>query len=90
MEGASEGKYVLVVREDKARRWSQENGSCSRQPRASGWDGSGAEGDVHLDWAHTPGRCPHQVSLENLVPKVGRGCRTKGLTSEWEGGASHH
>lgn len=55
--------------EDGARRMSHAEGL--------GWDGSGAEGDVHLDWVHTPGRCPHQVSVENLEPKVGRVYRTK-------------
>lgn len=58
------------------------------QLRASGWDRSGTVAGVHLDWAHTPGRCPHRVSLQSLAPK-GQVCGTKGLTSEWEEGHSH-
>ena len=72
---ASKGICVLVgvVRKDEGRKWSQKYVPRCRQLRASGHDGSGAEGGVHLDWAHTPGRCPLQVPLQSLVPEGGRG-----------------
>lgn len=70
----SKGKRVLVgvVRKDDGRKWSQKYVSCCRQLRASGRDGSGAGGGVHLGWAHTPGRCPLQVPLQSLAPRGAR------------------
>lgn len=58
-----------------------ESGECVTlwQLRASGWDRSGTEASVHLDWAHTPGRCPHRVSLHSLAPKVGKGVWDQGF-----------
>lgn len=46
-------------------------------------EGSGAEGGAHLHRAHIPSRVPHQVSLEGLAPKVGRGVWDHGFNQSW-------
>lgn len=51
-------------------------------------DGSGQQGGVHLDWAHTPGRCPLHIAPQSLAPKTERAVWAKGVTGECEGGQS--
>lgn len=58
----------------RGRRWSQANGWSCGWAAEPGAGRGGVEGGVHLDWAHTPGRCPLPASLQGLAPKEGRPC----------------
>lgn len=58
--------------EMKTPRWGLEGSALEGTRMGLGeseFMGSGGAG-AHVDPAHTPGRCPHRVSLYVLLPKV--------------------